>query len=66
MRKGIFWFPVAKFRAMAGSFWPSARRELEIEAIIKEDPFHEHGLAEFRIIQFRASQRAADIPARIA
>jgi uncharacterized protein YciI len=38
----------------------------EIEAIVEEDPFHAHGLAEFRIIQFRASQRAADIPKRIA
>jgi len=37
----------------------------EVEAIIQEDPFHKHGLAEFRIIQFRASQRAKDIPARI-
>lgn len=38
----------------------------EIEGIIKEDPFHEHGLADFRIIEFRASQRADDLPARIA
>jgi len=38
----------------------------EIEAIIKEDPFYERGLAEFRIIEFRASQRADDIPKRIA
>lgn len=30
----------------------------EIEAIVKEDPFHVHGLADFRIIEFRASQRA--------
>lgn len=37
----------------------------EIEAIIKEDPFHRHGLAEFRIIEFRASQRADDIQARL-
>ena len=36
----------------------------QIEAIMKEDPFYEHGLADFRIIQFRASQRAADIPER--
>jgi len=36
----------------------------QIEAIVKEDPFHEHGLAEFRIIEFRASQRATDIPKR--
>ncbi len=37
----------------------------DIEAIIKEDPFHRHGLADFRIIEFRASQRADDIQARI-
>jgi uncharacterized protein YciI len=37
----------------------------EIEAIIKEDPFHSHGLAEFRVIEFRASQRADDIQQRI-
>jgi hypothetical protein len=34
--------------------------------IIREDPFHEHGLADFRIIEFRASQRADDISKRIA
>ena len=32
-----------------------------IEAIVEEDPFYEHGLADFRIIEFRASQRADDI-----
>jgi len=37
----------------------------DIEAIVKEDPFHEHGLADFRIIEFRASQRANDIQKRI-
>jgi uncharacterized protein YciI len=37
-----------------------------IERIIREDPFHARGLADFRIIQFRASQRADDLPARIA
>jgi uncharacterized protein YciI len=37
----------------------------EIEAIIQEDPFHQHGLAEFRIIEFRASQRAEDMPKRV-
>jgi uncharacterized protein YciI len=38
----------------------------EIEAIVKEDPFHIHGLAEFRIVEFRASQKADDIQERIA
>jgi uncharacterized protein YciI len=37
----------------------------QIEAIVKEDPFHAHGLADFRIIEFRASQRADDIQKRI-
>ena len=37
----------------------------EIDRIVSEDPFHIHDLAEFRIIEFRASQRADDIPARI-
>lgn len=37
----------------------------EIEAIVREDPFCAHGLADFRVIEFRASQRADDIPKRI-
>ena len=36
-----------------------------IEEIMREDPFCARGLAEVRIIQFRASQRADDIQARI-
>jgi len=36
-----------------------------IEAIVEEDPFYVHGLADFRIIEFRASQRADDIQKRI-
>jgi len=42
-----------------------AKRRQDIEAIIKEDPFYEQRLADFRIIEFRASQRANDIQARI-
>ena len=38
----------------------------EIERIIAEDPFHARELADFRIIEFRASQRAKDIPKRVA
>ena len=36
-----------------------------IEAIMKEDPFCKSHLADFRVIEFRASQRAEDIPKRI-
>ena len=37
----------------------------QIEAIAREDPFHQHGLADFRVIEFRASQRADDIQERL-
>jgi len=35
----------------------------QVEAIVKEDPFVARGLAEFRIIEFRVSQRAESIDA---
>ena len=38
----------------------------EIEAIVREDPFCAKGLADARIIEFRASQKADDIQSRIA
>jgi uncharacterized protein YciI len=37
----------------------------QIEAIAREDPFFTHGLAEFRIVEFNASQRAPNIQERI-
>ena len=36
-----------------------------IETIAEEDPFYTRGLADIRIIEFRASQRADDIQKRI-
>lgn len=38
----------------------------QIEAIMSEDPFCARGLADARVIEFRASQHAADIDERIA
>ena len=38
----------------------------QIERIIEEDPFCRNGLADFRVIEFRPSQRAEDIDRRIA
>jgi uncharacterized protein YciI len=32
-----------------------------IEAIAREDPFHARGLADFRVVEFRPSQRADDL-----
>ena len=37
----------------------------EIEAIAREDPFYVKGLADVRVIEFRASQHADDIQDRI-
>ena len=37
----------------------------QIQAIIEQDPFSRLGLADFRIIEFRASQRAKDIQKRV-
>jgi uncharacterized protein YciI len=37
-----------------------------IEAIVRQDPFCSLGLADFRVIEFRANQKAPDIEARIA
>jgi len=42
-----------------------AKNREHIESIHAEDPFVTHGLAEFRIVEFRASQRAPDVPKRV-
>jgi hypothetical protein len=38
----------------------------QLEAIVREDPFCARGLAEARIVEFRASQRADAIDQAIA
>jgi uncharacterized protein YciI len=42
-----------------------AESRQHIDVIIREDPFSERGLADFRVIEFRASRRADDIQRRI-
>jgi len=37
----------------------------QIEAIMKEDPFTALGLADVRVIEFRASQKAKDVAALV-
>ncbi|HEV8551395.1 MAG TPA: YciI family protein [Polyangiaceae bacterium] len=37
----------------------------ELEATMREDPFCARGLADFRVIEFRTSQRAEDVPSRL-
>ena len=36
-----------------------------LEAIMREDPFCAHGLADVRIVEFRASQHADDLQQRL-
>jgi len=42
------------------------KRRTEIETIMRADPFCARGLADVRIIEFRASQQADDMPRRVA
>lgn len=37
----------------------------DVEAIMREDPFCAHGLADVRVVQFRASQYADDLQQRL-
>ena len=57
----------------AGRFLVSGRKVpreggiiLEIEALVRQDPFVSRGLADFRVIEFRESQRADSIDALLA
>ena len=62
---GTFLISGRKIPRTGGIILASGKSREEIEAIVRDDPFCRHGLAEFRVIEFRASQRAADIPNRI-
>jgi uncharacterized protein YciI len=48
-----------------GIILAAGKSRTEIEAIVEEDPFCRRGLADWRVIEFRASQRADDIQSRI-
>jgi uncharacterized protein YciI len=62
---GTFVVSGRKIPRDGGVIIAAGKTRAEIEAIVKDDPFVKLGLAEFRIIEFRASQRADDIAARI-
>jgi uncharacterized protein YciI len=47
-----------------GIILATATSRAELEALVAEDPFVARGLAEARIVEFRASQRATDLPGR--
>ena len=62
---GTFLVSGRKIPRDGGIILAVGKSKQEIETLIKEDPFHQHGLADFRVVEFRASQRADDMPKRI-
>jgi len=62
---GTFLISGRKIPRDGGIILAVGKTKAEIESILSEDPFHKHDLADFRVIEFRASQRAADIPKRV-
>jgi uncharacterized protein YciI len=62
---GTFLVSGRKIPRDGGVILASGDSREQIEAVVHEDPFVARGLADFRIIQFRASQRADDIQKRI-
>jgi uncharacterized protein YciI len=62
---GTFLVSGRKIPRDGGIILAVGKSKQDIETLIKEDPFHQHGLADFRVIEFRASQRADDMPKRL-
>lgn len=58
---GTFLVSGRKVPREGGIILAVAESRERIETIVREDPFHQNGLAEFRVIEFRASQRAKSI-----
>jgi uncharacterized protein YciI len=63
--EGTFLVSGRKIPRDGGIILAAGRSREEIEAIMREDPFCARGLADVRIVQFQASQRADDIQKRI-
>jgi uncharacterized protein YciI len=62
---GTFLLSGRKIPRDGGIILAAGKSHEEIEGIMREDPFCSRGLADYRVIEFRASQRADDIQERI-
>jgi uncharacterized protein YciI len=62
---GTFLVSGRKIPRDGGVIIASGHSKEEISAIMATDPFCARGLAAFRVIEFRASQLAPDMPARL-
>jgi uncharacterized protein YciI len=61
---GTFLVSGRKIPRDGGIIVATGRSRDEIETIVRADPFVVRGLADVRVIEFRASQRADDMPKR--
>ena len=62
---GTFLLSGRKIPREGGIILAAGKTREEIEAIARADPFCANGLAEFRVIEFRASQCADDLAATL-
>lgn len=62
---GTFLISGRKVPRDGGIILAAGKSREQIEGIAKQDPFCQRGLADFRVIEFRASQRADDMPKRV-
>ena len=59
---GIFVMSGRKIPRDGGVILAVGESRDRVEAIAREDPFHAQGLSDFRVVEFRVSQRADDLP----
>jgi uncharacterized protein YciI len=64
--EGTFLLSGRKIPREGGIILAAGKSLEEIEAIAREDPFCREGLADFRVIELRASQRADDLARSLA
>ncbi|HEX6274341.1 MAG TPA: YciI family protein [Polyangiaceae bacterium] len=62
---GVFVLSGRKIPREGGVILAVGETRERVEAIAREDPFHARGLSDFRVIEFRASQRADDLAQRL-
>ena len=60
---GRFLISVRQVPRAGGIILAVGESKEQIEALVREDPFVARGLAEFRVIEFRVSQRADSVDA---
>lgn len=60
-REGLFIVSGRKIPRTGGIILAQASSKEALEALMRNDPFVAHGLAEFSIIEFRASQSHPDL-----